>query len=155
MASTVIPEDFESQRTALSGEESAGGLCKLFPGSLPLLSLVLPVPSSESKPSEPVIRDLLRAEHRICWLCVDFWAERVPCPAEWIRGPQPCDKNHRGRRNTGGTGRLAGHPLALGSRAKLEAVQCWQVSPMTDPLQVDALLSGAKLSMPSSRDVPV
>eukprot|EP00439_Symbiodinium_sp_Y106_P068022 s2375_g11.t1 len=39
-------------------------LCKLFPGSLPLLSLVLPV------------------VNRICWLCVDFWAERaVATPA--------------------------------------------------------------------------
>eukprot|EP00435_Cladocopium_sp_Y103_P059122 s9_g21.t1 len=33
--------------------------CKLFPGSLPLLTLLLPV------------------VNRICWLCVDFWAEKA------------------------------------------------------------------------------
>ena len=43
--------------TSLSGEESAGGLCKLFPGSLPLLSLVLPVPSSEKAIGALGVRD--------------------------------------------------------------------------------------------------
>jgi len=33
--------------------------CKLFPGSLPLLTLLLPV------------------VNRICWLCVDFWTEKA------------------------------------------------------------------------------